>query len=659
MSSNANLNGTSTSMNQKTTPDSIHNTPQSNSTTPDIFNAFLGVNPQNNIIKQETTINQQQQQQQLNHQNMLKKRQRSNDQLLFGDDSTENQHHAKSQCPESYVVPHYTLSAPNASNNATNQGHNQQTPTLNTTSKTIPTPNSSTKPTVPEKNEVHACNKRIEDFQQSIPIAIPVGFQGNPLLPLPVPNHIDPTNANSGQPQMRSIWSGPLILDPNCRSSFAKPNPISNSSLPQQLSKKFNLTAYAPGPCSSHISPLIAQFELKSKAVNQIQWPSTLRVCGVCSSDNLSFFKKYCIGIVILVLNEPISADDAESWKCFQMNLQTNHWANVVDLPKNTLLLTPAPGQKHRLLGILLTKMDIQLSSGPKSTCVTTTKSQPSPTKQIIVKNNATSSTTTTTTTTPNANTQIAPKQQPQQQPKSSPIPNPTPSNTQISQTSQQSIPAQQPTPTQHQHQHSIPNTPCSPPTLSNLSISTPSTSNCKPCQEKTQQQQTPTQQQVQIQQPQPQQVFPQCSMDTDPLPNSLNIIQSELARSLTEKYYHTGELDFNDRLVDGFYDPGRCPSPSASSTLLSLNAYLEQTVDLEKREVLLIDSNFDKNLRQLARQAKEMLNAFADTESQIRVLSLFVSNAQGGIHPSLPKAKEELRLLKQQKQSNVIPLGN
>lgn len=97
---------------------------------------------------------------------------------------------------------------------------------------------------------------------------------------------------------------------------------------------------------------------------------------------------------------------------------------------------------------------------------------------------------------------------------------------------------------------------------------------------------------------------------------------------ALSVKYQREGQLQFDDTLIDGFYDPGRM------ADILPFREYHTQPVNLETREILLVDSRTDAKLAQIVRRAHDIMNCFTDIESQARVLALFVSNCFGGDFP-------------------------
>jgi len=120
---------------------------------------------------------------------------------------------------------------------------------------------------------------------------------------------------------------------------------------------------------------------------------------------------------------------------------------------------------------------------------------------------------------------------------------------------------------------------------------------------------------------------------------------------NLSLKYNRECELEIEDKIADGFYDPGR-------GEFLSLEEYQRQPVNLTTREILLVDSRTDVKLKSYVHRAQEMLHNFADVESQARVLALFVSNCFGGDFPNATRCAQEIAKLKQAHQANVIPIG-
>jgi hypothetical protein len=147
------------------------------------------------------------------------------------------------------------------------------------------------------------------------------------------------------------------------------------------------------------------------------------------------------------------------------------------------------------------------------------------------------------------------------------------------------------------------------------------------------------------------------------------SVKEDQQAFEISQKYHNDGELKFYDKMVDGyselnviisfvniyikrFFDGGR-------SDFCSLQEYKKQPPNQQPREVLLVDSTQDKKLASIVARAEEMLNRFADIESQARVLALFVSNCFGGDFPNTTALSSEILRLKQAKKSNVLLIGS
>ena len=387
-----------------------------------------------------------------------------------------------------------------------------------------------------------------------------------------------PTTSNSVEiSNLRKFWTGTFTftgtyknapsLQPNSPSFTSSHSSPFNHSTPQtglqaqptsppavhhqnfplpKCTRQFTLTAYAPNPCSPEFLPLIAKFERTSLNKSLPIWPSSMRVCGICCASNLNIFKKYCVGIYIFIPNSDSTPEELDFFRYTHQTLSSNHLANVVDLPTNTLLLSPL--KQDRLLGMLLTKMNL-FQSIPAST-------SPMP-PQIAT----------------NPNVSVNGNSNPQN---------------------------------------------VAPPSSVQILAST----------------------------------APLVATNVSPAPTNNNHEQQLIKTNMSYKYHKIGELDFTDRITDGFYDPGRsCP-------FQSLEEYTKQPIDLNCREILLIDTRIDKKLVHTLRKAQEMNANFADTESQARVLALFVSNCFGGTFPAINKSKEEIVSFKKEHQSNIILLG-
>jgi len=81
--------------------------------------------------------------------------------------------------------------------------------------------------------------------------------------------------------------------------------------------------------------------------------------------------------------------------------------------------------------------------------------------------------------------------------------------------------------------------------------------------------------------------------------------------------------LNANDRVENGFYDPGH---QIANEPLTSLESYKSQAVDLEMREVILIDEDKDERLMKYLSLSKTIVQQATTFEAKISALALFVS---------------------------------
>lgn len=184
------------------------------------------------------------------------------------------------------------------------------------------------------------CSFKFKPFKARKPFC-----QDLPPLPLSTPS-LSPcsSSSNIGFKSLNKIWSGQLTLE-NC---------------PRKgHSKNISVSAFAPNVCAPCVAPLIAQFEGYSSAIVS-KWPPILNISGVCYSNNLHFFKKYSLGIFILFPETQVDGN-SETFLFLLQQLSKNHWAGVVDLPENTLLLVPF--RQEKLLGILLSKMNVTLAN--------------------------------------------------------------------------------------------------------------------------------------------------------------------------------------------------------------------------------------------------------------------------------------------------------
>eukprot|EP01156_Anaeramoeba_ignava_P014827 Anaeramoba_ignava/a610504_31.p1 GENE.a610504_31~~a610504_31.p1 ORF type:complete len:1030 (-),score=348.18 a610504_31:135-2972(-) len=123
---------------------------------------------------------------------------------------------------------------------------------------------------------------------------------------------------------------------------------------------------------------------------------------------------------------------------------------------------------------------------------------------------------------------------------------------------------------------------------------------------------------------------------------------------AISRLYYEQNVLNFNDIIIDGFYDPGR------SSSFLSFPEHQKEEVDVNSREILLVDINVDKPLETFRNNTVSTLKSIPDARTRVLLLSLMVSNLFGGSHnPNIVFENSlNIRQLKKRFKSNIIPIG-
>ena len=95
----------------------------------------------------------------------------------------------------------------------------------------------------------------------------------------------------------------------------------------------------------------------------------------------------------------------------------------------------------------------------------------------------------------------------------------------------------------------------------------------------------------------------------------------------LLAKKYHLGRLDDDEKIMDGFFDPGRNVAIRPVEELIE-----EGGEPFEgQREVLFVDLEQDVALQRLLRQAQTLTSGITDTRTRVLLLSMFVSDSMGG----------------------------
>eukprot|EP01103_Thecamoeba_quadrilineata_P021458 TRINITY_DN986_c0_g5_i1.p1 TRINITY_DN986_c0_g5~~TRINITY_DN986_c0_g5_i1.p1 ORF type:complete len:679 (+),score=120.09 TRINITY_DN986_c0_g5_i1:186-2039(+) len=120
-------------------------------------------------------------------------------------------------------------------------------------------------------------------------------------------------------------------------------------------------------------------------------------------------------------------------------------------------------------------------------------------------------------------------------------------------------------------------------------------------------------------------------------------------------KYYKVNHLEEWEKIGDGFYDPGRMPSP-APEKLPSLEEVRKSTAT---REVILINRQDDPKLERIFKIAKNLVTRFPTNETKIRILALHVANMLGGSgSDAVTLSIADLTEIKKRLKSNVVPIG-
>lgn len=122
-------------------------------------------------------------------------------------------------------------------------------------------------------------------------------------------------------------------------------------------------------------------------------------------------------------------------------------------------------------------------------------------------------------------------------------------------------------------------------------------------------------------------------------------------------------------KINDGFYDAGL----QSEGTLAEIQVLTEAEVNLDTREIILVDETKDKRLKKIVESARSLVDQIQDIDGKLICLSLFISNVLGGLNLSESfnddkfsedefslhhVSHESIRNIKARLNSNVIPLG-
>lgn len=101
------------------------------------------------------------------------------------------------------------------------------------------------------------------------------------------------------------------------------------------------------------------------------------------------------------------------------------------------------------------------------------------------------------------------------------------------------------------------------------------------------------------------------------------SVAKIEPVQLTSRQKYFAGPLNSTDRIENGFYDPGH---QIANEPLTSLDSYKNQAVDVEMREVILVDEDKDERLMKYLGLSRTLVQQATTFESKLSTLALFVS---------------------------------
>jgi len=122
-----------------------------------------------------------------------------------------------------------------------------------------------------------------------------------------------------------------------------------------------------------------------------------------------------------------------------------------------------------------------------------------------------------------------------------------------------------------------------------------------------------------------------------------------------TRAFFDTNLIDYDLKIVDGFYDPGR-----SWVTLPSLSYVMNHPELVTKcRETIVVDMVSDMPLRRFVERCGQMLTPTMDARTKIHLLSVMVSNFQGGWNTDLlPRSDRFVQRLRYLLGFNIVPIG-
>jgi hypothetical protein len=149
---------------------------------------------------------------------------------------------------------------------------------------------------------------------------------------------------------------------------------------------------------------------------------------------------------------------------------------------------------------------------------------------------------------------------------------------------------------------------------------------------------------------------LPPSAFEDPPVPNLLWTPRLDLPISVcTRAFFETNLIDYDVKITDGFYDPGRC-----WGTLPTVRYVLSHPeFAARSRETIVVDTVTDVPLRRFVERCAVLLGSARTPEAKAHMLAVMVSNFQGGWNTDLlPRSDRFVQALRRQIGFNVVPIG-
>lgn len=122
-------------------------------------------------------------------------------------------------------------------------------------------------------------------------------------------------------------------------------------------------------------------------------------------------------------------------------------------------------------------------------------------------------------------------------------------------------------------------------------------------------------------------------------------------------KYMFFGFLDHNEKILDGFFDPGRCNFRKDYSSELKKYHKKVRFHASNRREVIVVNKDEDRQLRHHYRYIKKMSHSIKSKYALTRLISGYVANVMTR-KTSRKLVKKHIKLNMKINKSNVVPIG-